>query len=344
MADLQLALPWVAIDEQQLGNLVFHRGSQSMLTYEDGITLAVRVLEPARFETVDDLISEAERDLRPGQVVLVAGSVPLAWRGRLRAARVSFVDVSGIVNIDWPRVRVRASRVGHEVKRRRDPLPLQKGYARVTQVLLIDALAGSRPTIGEIAEAADSSPSSASRAIDELASHGLVSKQRHGRSVRVSVVDTVELAALLADRTAWVAGSTLRGYSWGSSVWDQGSRLSERADREGVDLALTGRAGAAFLGVVGTSSPTTLRCWVSGTRPLVQVAELLDVEPAQPDEANLELAADTWGIGLHRATRRRVDDWSAKIAHPVRVWCDLHAEQRGAEFADQLWSGLSHAG
>lgn len=64
-----------------------------MLTYEDGITLTVRVLEPSHFESVDDLIDEAKGDAAPGLVTLVAGSVPLEWRAWLRAAEVSFADV-----------------------------------------------------------------------------------------------------------------------------------------------------------------------------------------------------------------------------------------------------------
>jgi DNA-binding transcriptional ArsR family regulator len=344
LADLQLALPWLQADEHDLGGgLLLRRGPRNALTYEDGITLDVRVLEPRRFESVDDLLNEAIRDPKPGQVTLVAGSIPLEWRAHLRAAQVSFTDISGVTEINWPRLRIRASRFGQPVTRHREPLPLQKGHARVAQVILINALAGRQTTVGEIAKAAEVSYSTASRTIDQLASFGLVSKERRGKGVLVDVPDPVELATLLAERTAWTAGPLLHAYTWGRSVWDQASRLSERAETQGVKLAVSGRVGAAFLGVVGTSSPTTLRCWVSGQGPLAEIAGQLEAEPSDPEEANLEVALDTWGVGLHWADYGRFDRWRARIAHPVRVWCDLHAEQRGTEFADQLWSRLTHA-
>ena len=50
-----------------------------------------------------------------------------------------------------------------------------------------------------------------------------------------------------------------------------------------------------------------------------------------------------WRIGVHRSAQIRLDEWSATIAHPVRVWCDLHSEERGSEFATQLWRTLGDA-
>lgn len=345
VADLELAIPWLHRGGHDLGNgLVLRRGSGNVLTYEDGISLNVRVLEPRRFESVDELIREIRRDPTRGQVTLVAGSIPLEWRSTLRAEQISFVDVSGVAEINWPRLRVRASRSGQQVKRRRAPVPMQKGHALVAQATLIGALSSGRPTVSDVAAATGTSRSTASRTINQLASYGLVAKEREGKAVRVRVVDMVELAALLADRTAWASGPVLLGYAWGRSVWDTASRVSERADALGIGMAVTGRVGAAFLGVVGTSSPERLRCWVSSQESLAEVAEQLEIESAPPDEANLEISVDRWGVGLYGATNRSFDQWRAMVAHPVRVWCDLHVERRGVEFADQIWSRLTHAG
>jgi hypothetical protein len=300
------------------------------------------LLAPQDFASVDHLVREASQANNPGEVILVAGSVPLDWRAGLRSAGLSFVDVSGVADIRWPRITVRASRGGQNVRRRRAPLPFQKNYARVVQVILIDAFAGRQPSIGEVAERARTNVSSASRAVSQLASFGLLYKVRVGKSVRIEVPERVELAALLAERTAWTSDRVLTGYLWGRTSWDRVRQLTDRAETNDVELAVTGRMGAAALGVVGTSSPSMIRCWVSGQGSLSRIAEALAIEPAPEDEANVELAADTWGFGLHHAGYHTVESGRVKTAHPLRVWCDLHAEQRGDEFAAQLWSQLSH--
>jgi hypothetical protein len=112
----------------------------------------------------------------------------------------------------------------------------------------------------------------------------------------------------------------------------------------GIDIAVTGRVGAAFLGVLGTSSPSEVRCWVGvNGRRLEDVAAELGLEPAPAESANVRVSADRWRIGIHRRAVARFDELTATVAHPLRVWCDLHGEQRGSEFAAQLWAELSHA-
>ncbi|MGH8575084.1 MAG: hypothetical protein ACREX8_21320, partial [Gammaproteobacteria bacterium] len=70
----------------------------------------------------------------------------------------------------------------------------------------------------------------------------------------------------------------------------------------------------------------------------------LGLEPAPEGAANVMLSADPWRVGVHRRGDVIFDEWTASIAHPVRVWCDLHSEQRGTEFAAQLWGAVTHAG
>jgi hypothetical protein len=77
--------------------------------------------------------------------------------------------------------------------------------------------------------------------------------------------------------------------------------------------------------------------------PLTEVAERLGLEPAPPESANVRLSADPWRIGTHRRAVQDFDGMTATVAHPLRVWCDLHAEERGSEFAAQLWGTISHA-
>src|SRR5260370_22672111 len=112
---------------------------------------------------------DARGQVGAGRVVLVAGAVPVGWRAQLRTAELSFIDVTGVVDIEWPRLRVSARRFAQPIKRRRSPIPLQKGHALVVQELLIAASGGAQPTISELAEGAGVDLSTASRAISQLA-------------------------------------------------------------------------------------------------------------------------------------------------------------------------------
>jgi hypothetical protein len=136
----------------------------------------------------------------------------------------------------------------------------------------------------------------------------------------------------------------ISGYAWGRSIWDVADSLSRNAVDAGIDFAVTGRAGASFLGILGTTSPQQVRCWAFlSDQPLAAVAAELGLEPAPRDESNVVISSDPWRIGVHRSAQVRLDEWSATIAHPVRVWCDLHSEERGSEFATQLWRTLGDA-
>lgn len=339
-AELTLDLPWVQADEQST-DLSIRRGRQDMLAYEDGIVLGVEVLDPSRFESVVHIVEAARSSQAPGRVVLVAGAVPIEWRSHLRGADVSFVDVSGVAEIRWPRLHVVAKKFGRPVKRKRNALSFQKGHSLVVQELLIATSDGVCPTIGELASGADISLSATSRAVTKLASHGLVTKHRDGRRVRVEVVDRVAVATQLAERTSWPGKESLAGYLWGRTVFDVAARTSDAAGSAGIDLAVTGRTGAAYYGVLGTSSPRNVRCWVTTDRVLDDIAGELGLEPAAEDSANVVLSADPWRIGLHHRRVARFDDLTASVAHPLRVWCDLHDERRGVEYAAHLWGALT---
>ncbi|MBK7165783.1 MAG: hypothetical protein IPH81_11020 [Candidatus Microthrix sp.] len=159
----------------------------------------------------------------------------------------------------------------------------------------------------------------------------------------VELVDSVALVRRLAEGTGWPGPETLRGYLWGRTVFDVAARLSAAADRSEVELAVTGRVGAAYVGVLGTASPKHLRAWVAvGDRSLVDVAAALGLEPAPDEAANVVLSNDKWRVGVTRRHYERFDDFNAWAAHPVRIWCDLHDEQRGAEYAAQMWSVVTH--
>ena len=72
------------------------------------------------------------------------------------------------------------------------------------------------------------------------------------------------------------------------------------------------------------------------------VAAALGLEPAPDEAANVVLSNDKWRVGVTRRRYERFDDFNAWAAHPVRIWCDLHDEQRGAEYAAQMWSVVTH--
>lgn len=341
-AELTLDLPWVDAAGGDLDGLRVRRGRVDALTYDDGIVLDVGVIDPTEHPSSDALVDAAKSASGPGRVVLVAGAVPLAWRAALREAGVSFVDASGVAEIHWPRIDVSARRFGKPIRRKRAALPFQKGHALVVQELLILTADGTGPTIGEVAESAGVSLPTASKAISQLEEHGLVAKQRDGARVMVEVIDPVTIAVRLAERTSWPGEETLTAYLWGRTVFDVAARLSAAADKAGTELAVTGRIGAAHYGVLGTSSPREVRCWVAaGGALLADVAERLELEPAPREAANVALSADRWKVGVHRRRELQFDESNAWVAHPLRVWCDLHDEERGSEFAAQMWGAVS---
>jgi DNA-binding MarR family transcriptional regulator len=343
-AELRLNLPWVPQEPERIGELVVQRGRNDVLAYDDGITLQVRVLDPAVYASAEALVAEARDETGPGRVVLVAGAVPVGWRPVIREAGLSFVDVSGVAEISWPRLRTSTRQFARSVERRRAAIPLQKGHSLVVQELLIASAGESRPTITELAERVGVSVSTVSRAVAQLAEQGLVERVRDWRHVGVSITDRVELAELLANRTAWPASEVICGYAWGRNVWDVAATISRNAADAGIDLAITGRSGAAFHGILGTASPSEVRCWAHlNGRTLTDVAGQLGLEPAPRDSSNVLVSADPWRIGVHRRSAMRFEEWTATVSHPVRVWCDLHGEERGREFAAQLWGTLTDA-
>ncbi len=48
VAELRLNLPWVPREPEQLSGLTVRRGRKSMLSYEDGVALEVRVVDPGQ--------------------------------------------------------------------------------------------------------------------------------------------------------------------------------------------------------------------------------------------------------------------------------------------------------
>ncbi len=337
-AVLHLNLSWIPDEPDRVGDLVISRGRDDVLTYDDGINLQVHVIDPASYDTVDDLIASARTEAGPGRVALVAGSVPVEWRAALRHINLSFIDVDGVAEITWPRLRLATRQFARHVVRRRDVVPLQKGHALVAEELLIAAASGAQPSITELAQRAEVSVSTASRAVRQLAEQGMVERKQNWRQVAVRLVDITGLADLLADRTAWPGSEVVTAYAWGRNIWDVAAAISRNAAGAGIEMAITGRAGAAFLGVLGTSSPGEVRCWAAlNGRTLPEIAGRLQLEPAPRESANVRMSADPWRIGVHRRADAHFDGWTATVAHPLRVWCDLHGEARGREFASQLW-------
>lgn len=344
MTELRLDLPWLK-SAQQIDGLTLRRDRANALRYDDGIELAVRIVDPADFDEPGDLIDYAGQQGGPGRVVLVAGVIPLLWRSQLRRSRVSFVDPSGVAEISWPRLNVSSGQFARRTERSRAPLPMQKSHAVAVQELVVAAVRGERLSVGDIAERAGVGLSSASRAISQLEAHGLVEKQRHGRAVLVDVADPVLIAELLAERTAWPHGTTLSGFAWGRNIWDVAAAVTERAREADISLSVTGLTALAYFGVLGTSSSKQVRCWVGEQESeLDVVAARLGLEPAPVEESNVVLAADPWGVGMIGCAERTFEGRHAVIAQPLRVWCDLHSEQRGTEFAAQLWKEIESHG
>lgn len=82
-AELCIDLPWVPQPPQHVGELVVQRGRRNVLSYDDGIALEVRLLDPAAYPSAEALVRDADEKARPGRVVLIAGAVPVSWRAQL---------------------------------------------------------------------------------------------------------------------------------------------------------------------------------------------------------------------------------------------------------------------
>lgn len=349
MPELVVEFSWVSTAFQELAGLNVRRGRANLLRFDDGIELAVKIVDPSGFTKLDDLEQAVKRESRPGQLVLVAGSVPLSWRSRLREGEISFVDASGVAEIAWPRVRISTTQFARSPIRKRTPLPLQKGYGLVAQLLVDAEFVERRLTLGTLAETTGMTASTISRAVTQLAAQGLAEKTRSGRNVLVRLTDPVAVAERLAERTAWTDDGTVSGYLWRRNVWEIASSLSDNARKWGLDLAVTGRAALPFFGVLATSSPRQVRCWVRNQDEDAQTGSELEhfaislgLESTSIDEANVILAHDRWKMGTHASSTMSFEGINAAIAHPLRVWCDLHDEQRGSEFAAQLWKTVTH--
>src|ERR1700758_3828388 len=73
-AVLQLNAPWVPAEPESFAALVVRRGGDKVLTYDDGISLRVQLIDPAAYWNAADLVVSAQNASgQPGQLALVGG-------------------------------------------------------------------------------------------------------------------------------------------------------------------------------------------------------------------------------------------------------------------------------
>lgn len=221
---------------------------------------------------------------------------------------------------------------------------LRSPHLPVVQELLIAATRGEELTFAELT-ARGGQRIFAGEAVEELEARGYVEQRRESaRRVLVVVRDAGGLADLLAGLSAWPGTSRQGGrrllavgYLWGRNSWDIAARLTRNAEAADVPLAVTGRTGAAFYGIAGPSSRIQVRCWAVADRKTATVmAGRLGLEEVPEREANVLVAADPWRLGTGGAGIIRSGKCEASVAHPARVWCDLHGEDGGRELAAGL--------
>jgi hypothetical protein len=339
-AYLTLDLPWAP--ELDGDELQVRRGHPSTLDFDDGIVLEVIVLDPQGADSADQLVRRAKAEGGPGRVVLVAGRVPPEWRAHLRAAGFSWLDVSGVLEVHWPRLEIMAEDYPHSPRvRTRLRLGLQQGRAAVVQALCTATLVNDEgPTISQLAELAAVSLPAASRTVSDLAAYGLI--VRPERFGPVVVQDRAALARLLAERTSWHRAPVVLGYFFGASSFDVAARLSTRASALGLPLSITGRVAAALLGIRGTGATEHVRARIACSPIELEAAcRSLGIERVVRDEANVAIAADPWGLGRQGTETVDVDGTEVTLASPMRIWCDIADEPRGSEFAAQLWGMMT---
>lgn len=352
--ELRLNVPWLPREARPVGDLLLGRGSDNTFTM-DGCGVPVHILDPASFLTVEPLIFAAQRADAPDRLVLVAGHVPAVWRGALREAGVSFACDDGEVEVTWP---------GRIAPSPGLALALPHWDALLAQELVIAAADGRSMACAELARVTGASVAEVLAAVGRLADHGLVqlagpsaaspapsggplavsepdfeAAAARAMTADVTVTDVAALEDVLARRTAWPgSGRVAGGYVWGRNMWDVAARISRDAVAAGIDVVVTGRAAAAFFGVVGPTSRSEVWCWASTQgRSLKVIAAELKLEPVPWDDANVMVAADPHGIGTGHRASVNSGEWMATVAHPLRIWCDLHHERRGLDLAGKLW-------
>lgn len=334
---LTLDFPWVQ-ERASNNDVEIRQGPANLLKYEDGVSLEVVPVDPSDAASARDLIELTHKKASPGRAVLIIGRIPPSWRAELRQAEVSWFDVTGVIELHWPRINVSAHTFSAvNGRRNRTPLGLSQGRAVVVQVLCACAISPHAPlNISNLARMAGVPLSLASRTIKDLVAYGLATKS--GGKAPVIVPDTSALARLLAERSPWKPGNELWGYCWGTSSFDVASRMSATAVRQHVEMAVTGRVGAAFMGVIGTGPASPLRIRVTAREEEQQILfSKLEIEYVPREEANVVVAIDRWGVGTNGSRWRELGSHRALIAAPLRVWCDIRDEPRGLEFAAQLW-------
>lgn len=333
---LTLDLPWLPDQPVDLDEVEIERGPVNRLAYVDGIELAVVLLAADPEDSVRSVLRQVDEMGGPGKVVLVVGSVPVVWRAELRKRGASWLATDGRMELRWPRLAVSAHRLSVSAPtpaRKRAPVALQKRQGVVAQVLCELALSGSLPvTVSQLAGAAEVGVAVASSAAHALARHGYVAKQRDGKTVLIDVDDISSLARLLADRTGWEHAKVAWAYGFGRSPLDVAHRITRAARESETNMAVTGRVGATYLGVIGTGDPSTVRVRVEATPDDAAAAlDRLGLEAVDREEANVAVALDRWRLGTTHAQVLRFQKYSALIAPPVRVWCDLDGEPRGTD-------------
>lgn len=108
-------------------------------------------------------------------------------------------------------------------------------------------------------------------------------------------------------------------------------KLSEAAGHANLDLVVTGTVAAEFHGTIATSEAAHVQCRLQCLPDeLAYLATRLKLELVPPEEANVLLAADRWGVGRVGAARPGA---IPRLAHPIRIWCDMHVGRRGHELA-----------
>lgn len=342
IAKLRLPFPWVPENPVEIDTLILERGREPTLTYvEDQLSLRVEVLDPHR--SAHELVATAKSP-PPGNVVLVAGDVPLDLRPTLRQESVSFLDIDGTAELFWPRLRVSASRLtDDEIQRHTPALTLRGAHSRIVQTLLASWIDRDPIQSGtDLAERAETSEASTSRALRKFAEHGLVQLVPEGRAHRPEVVDPVALAETLRDERGWPQRNLYFGYRYGRDAQSRATELARASDDARIELATTGITAAVAFGVLTTALPPVLKIWIRAEPSEVpRVLQRLEIEPVDREEANCAIALDKYRLGTLGAQVIESKTGYVWISHPIRVWCDLKFEPRGADVAAQLWQAIT---
>jgi hypothetical protein len=306
------------------GRLTVAAGDISLLAV-DGLCRPLVLLPRPSPHDPEQAVHDLAASIPPGHIGVVVGSgIPVAERTLLEEAGLSWCDERGAVHFEWPGVLVHIDGVSKRVGASRSTPGIGPVGIRAVQTLL--EAPSDDWTTTKLADDAGVSLGQAHKVLNVLDEEHLLETLGRGRLQRRRISDYRGLLDWLSvSEHARRKPLSIPVFLYARTPDELFQRLSERAQRAGVSVAVTGLAASHILGftLVSTLSISHVRVHLAS---LEEAVEQLGFERLSRDDtgrgSNIELWLDSGGVGTHRAR----DIHGVPVAPDVRIWLDMLRE------------------